>query len=148
MERRTHVIFGIFLFVVLWGALKLDLALSALVGIGAVFPDLDYKKELNTRHRKLFHNVWILALVTTAIVLLVNSFEFATAFALGFISHILADALTPMGVYPLYPFRRQRAWFLFKKAVITTGSRGEKMFQFVFGALTVILFLWVSGVLV
>lgn len=145
MERRTHIIFGIFLFVVLWSVLKLDLTLSALVGIGAVFPDLDFRKGLNTRHRKLFHNIWILALVSVTIVLVANSFTFAFAFALGFISHILADALTPMGVYPLYPLKRQRAWFLFKKAVISTGSRGEKVFQIIFALLTVVLFLAVNG---
>jgi membrane-bound metal-dependent hydrolase YbcI (DUF457 family) len=148
MERRTHIIFGIFLFVVLWGALKLDLIFSALAGIGAMLPDLDYKKTPDARHRKVAHNVWVLIAISAAIFLFTSSFEFAAAFALGFLSHILADSLTPLGVYPLYPFRKQRAWFLVRgKAVITTGSRGEKAFQIVFAALTVVLFFWVSGVL-
>ena len=148
MERRTHVIFGIFLFVLLWGALKLDLPLSALAAAGAMFPDLDYKKTPDARHRKVAHNVWVLIAISAAIFLLTSSLEFAAAFALGFLSHILADSLTPLGVYPLYPFRKQRAWFLVRgRAVITTGSRGEKVFQSLMVAATVFVVLLVSDVL-
>jgi membrane-bound metal-dependent hydrolase YbcI (DUF457 family) len=146
MERRTHVIFGIFLFVLLWSALKFDVFVSALAAAGAMFPDLDYKKELNTRHRKLFHNVWILAFVSLSLLLVANNAVFAIAFTLGFLSHVVADALTPLGVYPIYPLQRHRAWFLVGgKAAITTGHRGEVAFQVAFASMAAFIFLASSG---
>lgn len=147
MERRTHVIFGIFLFVLLWAALKLDLGLSALVAVGAVFPDLDYRKELNALHRKLLHNIWVMIAASAIIAVISGSIAFGMAFALGFISHILADALTPMGIYPLYPFKSSHPSFLIGgKAHITTGSMGEKIFQALLVIATVFVFLLVGGI--
>lgn len=148
MERRTHIIFGIFLFVLLWAAFKLDIALSALVAVGSVFPDLDYRKGLTVYHRKLAHNIWVMLLASIIIALVANSIEFGMAFALGFMSHILIDALTPMGVYPLYPLKSSHPYFLVGgKAKITTGSRGEKIFQAVIVIAIVFVLLLVSGIL-
>lgn len=148
MERRTHIIFGIFLFVLLWGAFKLDIALSALVAVGSVFPDLDYRKGLTVYHRKLAHNIWVLALASIIIALIANSLEFGVAFALGFMSHMLIDALTPMGVYPLYPLKSSHPYFLVSgKAKITTGSRGEKIFQAIIVIAIVFVLLLVGGIL-
>lgn len=147
MERRTHIIFGIFLFVLLWAAFKLDIALSALVAVGSVFPDLDYRKGLTVYHRKLAHNIWVMALASIIIALVANGIEFGMAFALGFMSHLLADSLTPMGVYPLYPFKSSHPSFLTGKAKITTGSKGEKIFQAVIVIAIVFVVLLVGGIL-
>ncbi|MCX6818204.1 MAG: metal-dependent hydrolase [Candidatus Aenigmarchaeota archaeon] len=148
MERRTHIIFGIFLFVLLWAAFKLDIALSALVAVGSVFPDLDYRKGLTVYHRKLAHNIWVMLLASIIIALVANSIEFGMAFALGFMSHVLIDALTPMGVYPLYPLKSSHPYFLVGgKAKITTGSRGEKVFQALIVIATVFVLLLVGGIL-
>ncbi|MFH1237144.1 MAG: metal-dependent hydrolase [Candidatus Aenigmatarchaeota archaeon] len=148
MERRTHIIFGIFLFVLLWAAFKLDIALSVLVAVGSVFPDLDYRKGLTVYHRKLAHNIWVMLLAGIIIALVANSIEFGMAFALGFMSHMLADSLTPMGVYPLYPLKSSHPYFLVGgKAKITTGSRGEKIFQAVIVIATVFVILVISNIL-
>ena len=50
------------------------------------------------------------------------------AFVIGFASHALADALTPSGVYPLYPISKRRV----SLSIVRTGAWGEHAFTVAF----------------
>ena len=66
---------------------------------GALLPDLDF--HLGALHRRLLHNVWSAVLAWYA---------GGTALAVGVVSHLVLDSLTPRGVnwfWPL-PFPRVR----------------------------------------
>ena len=73
---------------------------------GALLPDLDY--PLGDLHRKLFHNVWFVALL----------YWFGgLPFAVGVLSHLLLDSLTPRGVNWFWPIPFPRV-----RGPVVTGS--------------------------
>lgn len=139
MQRETHVVFGVFLFMLLWSIFKIEFALSVFVGFGAIFPDIDFQEPLRKYHRKLLHNIWIFIAASIIIGLLINIF-FALAFMLGALSHLLADSLTPVGVYPFYPLRKEKKHLL-KRPIISTGSERERIFQFILIIFIVLMFI-------
>ena len=61
---------------------------------GALIPDLDYVTE----HRKLLHNVWVVAALFAA----------HPALGIGAITHVLLDMLTVMGVALFWPISSRR----------------------------------------
>lgn len=113
--RKTHLLFAALLFLVLYQALHLPLALAAFALVGALLPDLD----LRFMHRKLLHNIWVLLILEWAA--LASGFVVmpqAIAFAIGWMSHLIADSLTHMGVMPLWPI----PWPKFRGAIRTGGA--------------------------
>jgi len=104
---------------------------------GAVLPDWidfrsDFRQPLRLKHRGVSHSLAALAVCTAAAWFLTTVVErqldtigmapsampanaagvLATALALGFGSHLLADACTPSGIGPLLPFSSRRWWLL------------------------------------
>jgi inner membrane protein len=132
MQRTTHIIFGLFLFSILWSIFNIDWSLAAFVGLGAIFPDLD----VNFLHRKLLHNLWAFAASSGAIFIYLNP-AFALAFYFGCLSHLLADSLTPTGIWPLWPIQRKICWHRF--AGITTGRPTEFVFALTILAATLFI---------
>ncbi|MEM5814455.1 MAG: metal-dependent hydrolase [Candidatus Aenigmatarchaeota archaeon] len=119
MKKRTHLIFAVLLFLVLNKVFSLPLPFAVFAAIGALVPDIDLLTML--LHRKLFHNLWVL----TAVVLAGMHFGLmdqstAIAFSIGFLSHLIADAMTPMGVKPLWPLGLPHI-----KGPVKTGSAIE-----------------------
>ncbi|MEM7824190.1 MAG: metal-dependent hydrolase [Candidatus Aenigmatarchaeota archaeon] len=117
MQRWTHLVFAALLFVGFNFILHMPLYFSLFAFIGAIIPDMD----IGFMHRKLLHNIWALA------VMLILGFKFglmdravAIAFSLGFFSHLASDALTHMGVMPLWPITRPKI-----HGPIKTGGLGE-----------------------
>lgn len=106
-------------------AATLELAAAAFVG--ATLPDADLK--LRIRHRGITHSALACALVAWAAV--------ATGLpgvAIGYVSHVLADACTPAGVRALSPLSRRAVHLLPKAARIRTGSVRELIFGLAFAA--------------
>ncbi len=58
---------------------------------------------------------------------------FFVAFSVGYLSHLLADALTPQGVPLFWPLYRGRIRFLPRRLAIPTGSAAEYIFTVVVG---------------
>ncbi len=131
MEKITHLAFGVFIFSLLAYFLNYDFIYLIPIAIGAIIPDVDIK----FLHRKLFHNIWILGGISIAIAYYFNCI-WGTLFAIGWISHLLLDSLTPMGIYPFWPIKYH---FRIKSPVIT-GNVYELFFFFVIVTLTILVF--------
>jgi len=125
MQYKTHIIGGIGLFGLFLSVVGIFYSLSELflgvifVLVGSLFPDIDYHKSklgkyffyLNygVKHRGFLHSFFGLIFIVllflfltqyTAVPLIV-----LIAFLLGFVSHMLLDALTKKGIRPFYPFK-------------------------------------------
>ena len=81
-------------------------------------------------HRHLFHS--FLFLIFGYIVLSIFSEMIGLAFLIGMGSHLVLDALTPLGVVPFYPFKFR------VKGMIKTSSMLEKLLFFVFVVLIIV----------
>jgi inner membrane protein len=118
----THVLLGILIFLLarthLTGNTYLILSLILL---GSILPDIDEHKSKITRwsgllgkivsflfkHRGILHSIFT-PLIFCSFLGLLWDFDYALALFLGYVGHLFADALTPMGIpifYPFTPFR-------------------------------------------
>jgi len=125
MLSSTHLLFSF-----LFGSLVLDyihpasliakIIFAALLLIGTSFPDLDLRIP-SLKHRGILHTIWPIVLILIVNYFLKNYVPFSiAALALGYGSHLFADALTKEGVKPLYPLTRQEI-----KGPIKVGSLSE-----------------------
>lgn len=98
--------------------------------VGGGYPDwVDLKSDLSPRlkHRGISHSFFIGAVFTLGLHMVLNvavaEFDWfrlsaseitglSLAFAVGFLSHILADACTHAGVRPFLPLGSSRLWLL------------------------------------
>ncbi len=119
MQKHTHLLFALLFFLLLNQYFHFPLYLAVFAFIGTTIPDLDLK--VRKLHRKIFHNLWFLLIIT---ILLLEASIFdqrvAIVFSLGFISHLVADSLTHMGIMPLWPIKKPKFNGPFK-----TGGLGE-----------------------
>ncbi|HID79026.1 MAG TPA: metal-dependent hydrolase [Aquifex aeolicus] len=139
MKGYTHIAGGL-LFGFLFGVKPYALPL---VVIGSTFPDIDLKfsslvppkgkkKSLFNTHRGITHHpFWAVALLTLW-GFLENRFpqyefywEFLYAFWVGYLSHLVLDALTPLGI-PVGTSYYPRL----KIPLMKTGGVGERFFAF------------------
>jgi len=136
MQKKTHILFGLLLFLIAYHFFKISPVLALFTSFGAYFPDIDYLidkkwfpktlKKLTWKpifkrgiHRTLLHNVWALLLFSFIFYYLSNSILFGLIFALGYFSHSLGDKKL---------FKKKRLHF---KGSMVTGSYSEKLFQYV-----------------
>ncbi len=117
MTRHTHLLIG--------SAITIPLVFYnpvTIVGlIGAYIPDIDIK--LHIKHRTITHS--ILMLVITTLIISKLNLLIAFSWGLNYLSHLLLDSLTVMGVPFLYPFSKKKYGLkLFK-----TGKYQEFIFQ-------------------
>lgn len=125
MMKKTHMMFGFFFFLICNFYFNFPIELSVFAIIGSTFPDLDIKFQ----HRKILHNLWVLGIIAT--LLLVNPWYpigilAVVIFSLGFISHLVADSMTKMGISWLWPLT-----FPHIEGGITTGSSKEYVFSII-----------------
>ena len=125
MLSSTHLLFSF-----LFGSLFLDyihpatlfakIMFAALLLIGTSLPDIDLKFP-TLKHRGILHTIWPVVIILVANYFLRNYMPFSiTALALGYGSHLFADAITKEGVAPLYPLSKQEI-----KGPIKVGSLAE-----------------------
>ena len=119
MKKRTHLIFAVLLFLLLNGFFSLPLSFAVFAAVGALMPDLDLATMV--LHRKLLHNLWVLAgAVFAGMYFGIMDNSTAIAFSIGFVSHLIADAFTPMGIKPFWPLGLPHI-----KGPVKTGSFAE-----------------------
>lgn len=127
MQKYTHLIFALLLFLLLNQYFHYPIYLAIFAFIGATIPDLDIK--IHGLHRKIFHNIWFLGLIIFVLFRMgwIDN-QFAIVFSIGFVSHLIADSLTHMGIMPLWPIEKPKF-----NGPVRTGSAGE------FGVMLVML---------
>lgn len=105
----------------------------AAAALGALLPDIDHPRSWAGRrmraisvplsmlvgHRGVTHSLLAVAGALAVLALLGTGFA-AAPVAVGYLSHLAADALTPSGVPLLWPSRRR-----FTLALVETGSVAE-----------------------
>ena len=118
MLFHTHLMFGITTFILLSPVFSggNEILFLVFVLLGSVLPDIDdgnskIKKASGVlgsivsfmfKHRGIFHS-----LIMVIVLFIVMSFwisYYAIGLTIGYLSHLLSDALTPMGIQFLYPF--------------------------------------------
>lgn len=122
MLFHTHILFGIIVFLLLRGSvLGNEYVLLALVILGAILPDIDEHNSKITqlsgligkivsffaKHRGIFHSLAFILLFSVFLGWLWKPY-YAFAFFAGYLSHLFADALNPMGIPVFYPFSEFR----------------------------------------
>ena len=119
MMKRTHLIIG----VAITAPLIIYNPISVFGLIGSYAPDFDIK--LGIKHRTITHSFLMLGITTFIISILDPTIGFA--WFLNYLSHLLADSLTVMGVPFLYPFKKKR----YGLKIFKTGNLGDYIFQFI-----------------
>ena len=149
MRYYTHLLFGLFLGILFLGYFDNSLLFLSVVIVSSLLPDIDtlhsfvgkrlpplsFVIYLLFGHRRFFHSLICLGVVA----FLISFFHstLALGFLIGYSSHLFLDALTPEGIWPLFPFH-------FKiKGFIRTGSFFEHIF-FVF-LVFLVLFTLITG---
>ena len=151
MQKKTHIIFGIFLASILF-YLGMPIEYIILVGFISFFPDIDrvidkvWLKEnslakriwkkifgVGSMHRRLLHNVWVM-IILMLIFGYFSSWDLFTILGtfVGFLSHLIMDSLTITGIYWLWPYGDERIFGkrkFYKNGNFRTGSLAEKGIQ-------------------
>ncbi len=148
MLFRTHLTFAIFSGLLILEFVKVPNRWSffALLFVGVLFPDVDHKESFINkripflkvfayllRHRGIMHSVFP-PLVISMLIFYFTSLSYSTAFFTGYLSHLIADALTISGVNFLYPISTLRI-----RGPVRTGSVIETIFFLVLAAACILL---------
>lgn len=130
----THILLGIGFFLLFRKFLPGDQIVTFLLVIfGAILPDIDEAKSkisqwsgiigksvnFFAKHRGIFHSL-IFSLGLFLVIYFLWNFVYAWAILVGYISHLIGDALTPMGVQVFYPFSKFKL-----RGPVKTGGMGE-----------------------
>lgn len=97
--------------------------------MGRKFPIISHILELFFGHRGVFHSIYFPLLFFLFFQYFIG-FSLSLAIALGYLSHVVADALTFQGIRPLCPFHSFQL-----KGFISTGGIAE---LFLFGILCIV----------
>ncbi len=118
MLFKTHLTFGILLFLLLFATQSKWYVFLIGTIIGTVIVDIDSKKsktgkhiifrpiQILTKHRGIFHTPFA-AIILTLIMTTIN-IEFAFAFLIGYSGHLLLDSFTKQGIKLFYPLSNKR----------------------------------------
>lgn len=109
MRRETHIAFGFALGFLIGDTLVASILNGMISALGAWFPDLDLKYK----HRALLHNLFfpVILLISIPFIPYAGSSLSLTIklFVLGWVSHLLTDALTVSGVALFYPLTSKKS---------------------------------------
>lgn len=110
MKRITHICVGIAITLPIINVIPLYSVLGLL---GATFPDIDI--FIPKAHRKLTHS-FIGLIAFTLLVMQIDKYV-AIVFSINYLTHIILDSFTKMGVPLFYPYKRY-----YGAKIIKTGS--------------------------
>jgi inner membrane protein len=118
MLFHTHLMFGVVSFILLSPIFSggNEILFLVFVLLGSILPDIDdgnskIKKASGVlgsivsfmfKHRGIFHSL-VMVVVLFIVISFWNSY-YAIGLTIGYLSHLISDALTPMGIKFLYPF--------------------------------------------
>ncbi len=131
MLFRSHIAFSFLVGLIFINILNPSnqILFIILVLFGSALPDIDQPKSkigkkfkiiaFLFKHRGIFHSVFMALIISFGFYLFTGYFS---AFLLGYLSHLIADALTVTGIAFLYPFSNKRV-----RGFIKTGSIMENL---------------------
>lgn len=138
MLARTHLVFALLMGLLIFKYFNLNpILFIAIITLTSFLPDIDHPKSKIGRrikilsypinfifgHRKFFHSIF--AALGLSFVIWHFFGNYYTPFFIGFLSHLIGDALTVQGVNFVYPFKELRV-----KGFITTGGLLENILFF------------------
>lgn len=125
MMATTHLAFGVTTALGLshLGWLDASALVFAAAGLGSLLPDIDHPGSVVGRrvklvsipvslifgHRGITHSLIAVVVMSAAIAWQVGSQSWIVALAIGYLTHLVGDWLTPSGVLFLWPSRRKFA---------------------------------------
>lgn len=118
MMKKTHMAIAIATAIPTINYLNIPFV-SILGVIGAVAPDWDFL--LGIKHRTISHS--LLLLFTSTLLISFLNFNISLIWFICYLTHLLADSCTKMGVPFLYPFKKDK----YGLKLIKTGG-AEDMF--------------------
>ena len=145
MMFKTHLVFGIFIALLLIG-LEKWYYVGLFVLSGALIPDVDFSKSKIGRkfgfvsefieflfgHRKLFHSVFF-ALFLSLVILYFWNLNYGALFFSGYLGHLVVDGLTKEGIMMFHPLRYKI------KGLMKSGGILEFLFFLIFVVFDVFL---------
>ena len=111
MNRKAHIVIGVASAEILCKIIGVPivgldhLGLVAISSIAATFPDIDLKIPL-MGHRTWTHGLMVM-IITTIIASSFSSY-IGMIWGVGYLSHLISDSITRMGVPFFYPFVKKR----------------------------------------
>ena len=148
MLFKTHLALGILVSIITISYLQPSnqLLFSVILVFASIFPDIDHPKSkigniawpisYLFEHRGFFHSLFGLILFSVLVLLVSKSYIYLTAFILGYLSHLVADSLSVLGIMPFHPITKFRL-----KGLVHTGSILEtSLFIFLCIATFILLF--------
>lgn len=143
MMYKTHLVFGIFvglIYMSLFAVPGDKYLFLSYVGLASLFPDIDHKESrignkirpLNLLierlfgHRGFFHSIFPAIILYFILVYVFNLKLVGLGIAIGYLSHLVSDALTIDGINFLHPLKLKISGF------IRTGGILEYVFFLVF----------------
>ncbi len=138
MLARTHLVFALLIGLLTFKYFNLSPTLFiAIVTLTSFLPDIDHPKSKIGRrikilsypinfifgHRKFFHSIFAASGLSFVIWYFFG--DYYIPFFIGFLSHLVGDALTVQGVNFIYPLKELRV-----KGFITTGGLLENILFF------------------
>jgi len=122
MKRESHIAVGVLT------AYALNLPVVPAM-VASTLPDIDLK--LGIKHRTWTHHAILIPLLLIPAILSHN--PIILSFAVGYVSHLIADAFTPSGI-PYLTFKDRFTLNAFK-----TGSLTEYFFVFLFAIIVLLI---------
>jgi len=135
MLFRTHIAFSFLISLLFIHVLNTEnqILFMILVLFGSMLPDIDSLNSkisnkipilpkilsLFVKHRGIFHSIFMALAISYIIYLFTGYFS---GFLIGYLSHLVADAMTKSGIAFLYPFSKKRV-----KGFIKTGFISENL---------------------
>jgi len=121
MLFRTHLAFGVFLFLILFNFVDVWWLFGLGVLFGVLIVDLDSKKskvgnyfifrpfQWFVKHRGFMHSI-LVGLVVTILIGILNG-SLALGFLVGFFSHLFLDCMNKRGIALFWPLSKKRISF-------------------------------------
>ncbi|MBM3309217.1 MAG: metal-dependent hydrolase [Candidatus Altiarchaeales archaeon] len=167
MNLLTHLTLALLLTLLIYANLNMDpktlnLCLIA-AALGSLIPDLDHPKaflsrrhwtlqgtsrliEIAFHHRGITHSLLMLIATTGIGILALNKLQMnanlAIPYAIGYLSHLLADSFNPMGVKLFQPISQ---WTFKTKTKIQTGGITDRILGVTLGAIFLILYAGINA---
>mgnify|MGYP001571153876 FL=1 len=150
MLARTHLVFALLIGLLTFKYFNLNPILFIVItSLTSFLPDIDHPKSKIGRkikilsypinfifgHRGFFHSIFVALVLSFAIWYFFGNYYIP--FLIGFVSHLIGDALTIQGINFIYPLKEFRI-----KGFIKTGGLLETILFFILVFLSILQFVF------